>query len=96
MSSCTLKGSSTKQNDKDDHNEDIDGLIMISHITYSMALPLHIKGLWSAVRKKEFFRHIDNTFLLRYFSYIVRMLQYQGYISIFYVPTIAHLSGSLY
>ena len=94
MSYRTIKGGSARQTGEEDRNEVIDGLIMMSEISYSRGLRLPIKGLWSAVWKRGFFRRIDNIFLPHYFSYIVRTLQYSSYTGIFYVPTVAHLSGS--
>ena len=96
MSYLTIKGGSARQTGEEDRNEFIAGLIMMSEISYSRGLQLPIKGLWSAVWRRGFFRGINNTFLLHYFSYIVRTLQYNSYTSIFYVPTVAHLSGSSY
>ena len=96
MSYRTIKGGSARQTGADDRNEIIAGLIMMSEISYSRGLRLPIKGRWSAVWKGEFFRRIDNIFLLHYFSYIARTLQYNSYTGIFYVPTVAHLSGSSY
>ena len=89
-----MKGGSARQTGEDDHNEVIDGLTMMSEISYSRGLRLPIKGLWSAVGKRGFFRRIDNTFLPHYFSYIACTLQYNSYTGIFYVPIVAHLSGS--
>ena len=96
MSYCTIKGGSARQTGKEDRNEVIASLIMISEMSYSRGLQLPIKGLWSAVWKGGFFRRIDNTFLPHCFSYIARILQYNSYTGIFYVPTVAHLSGSSY
>ena len=96
MSYRTIKGGSARQTGEDDRNEVIAGLIMMSEISYSRGLRLPIKGLWSAVWKRRIFRRIDNTFLPHYFSYIARTLQYNSYTGIFYVPTVAHLSGSSY
>ena len=94
MSYRTIKGGSARQTGEDDRNEVIAGLIMMSEISYSRGLQLPIKGLWSAVRKRGFWRPINNTFLPHYFSYIARTLQYNSYTGIFYVPFVAHLSGS--
>ena len=96
MSYRTIKGGSARQTGEDDRNEVIAGLNMMSEICYERGLRLPIKGLWSAVWKRGFFRRIDNTFLPHYFSYIARTLQYNSYTGIFYVPTVAHLSGSSY
>ena len=96
MSYRTIKGGSARQTGKNDRNEVIAGLIMMSEISDSRGLRLPIKGLWSAVWKRGFFRRIDNTFLPHYFCYIARTLQYNSYTGIFYVPTVAHLSGSSY
>ena len=96
MSYRTIKGGSARQTSEDNRNEVTVGLIMMSEISYSRGLQLPIKGLWSAVWKRGFFRGIDNTFLPHYFSYIARTLQYNSYTGIFYVPTVAHLSGSSY
>ena len=94
MSYRTIKGSSARQTGKEDGNEVIAGLIMMSEISYSRGLRLPIKGLWSPIWKRGFCRRIDNTILLQYFSYIARTLQYNSYTGIFYVPTVAHLSVS--
>ena len=96
MSYRRIKGGSARQTGKGDRNEVIAGLIMMSEISYSRGLRLPIKGLWSAIWKRGFFRGINNTFLEYYFSYIARILQYNSYTGIFYVPTVAHLSGSSY
>ena len=94
MSYRTIKGGSARQTGKDDRKEIIAGLIMMSEISYSRGLRLPIKGLWSAVWKREGGRGIDNTCLPHYFSYIACTLQYNSYTGIFYVPIVAHLSGS--
>ena len=89
-----IKGGSGRQTGEDNRNEVIAGLIMMSEISYSRGLRLPIKGLWSAVWKRGFFRRIDNPFLPHYLSYIARTLQYNSYTGIFYVPIVTHLSGS--
>ena len=53
MSYRTIKGGSARQTGEDDRNEVIAGLIMMSKISYSRGLRLPIKGLWSAVRKRD-------------------------------------------
>ena len=96
MSYRTIKGGSARQTGAEDRNEVIAGLSMMSEISYSRGLRLPIKGLWSAVWKRGFFRWMHNTLLPHYFSYIACTLQYNSYTGIFYVPTVAHLSGSSY
>ena len=94
MSYRTIKGGSARQTGEHDRTEVIGGLIVMSEISYSRGLRLPIKGLWSAVWKRGFFRRIDNTFLPHYFSYIAHTLQYNSYTGIFYIPILAYLSGS--
>ena len=91
----TMQGGSARQTDEYNHNELIAGRIRMSEISYPWGLRLPIKGLWSAVWKRGFFRRINNTFLPHYFSYILRTLQYNSYTGIFYISIVAHLSGSL-
>ena len=96
MSYRTIKGGSAGQTGEDDHIDVIAGLIMMSEISYWRGLRLPVEGLWSAIWKRGFFRCINNTFLLHYISYLARTLQYNSYTGIFYVPTVARLSGSSY
>ena len=91
-----MKGGRARQTGEDNRNEVIAGLIMMSEMTYSRGLQLPTKGLGSAVWRIGFFIRIDNTFPPHHFSYIACTLQYNSYTGIFYVPTVAQLSGSSY
>ena len=94
MSYCSIKGGSARQTVEDDRNEVIAGLIMMSEISYERGLQLPIKRPLVYRLEGGLFRRIDNTVLPHYFSYIARTLQYNSYTGIFYVPIVAHLSGS--
>ena len=96
MSYRPIKGGRARQTGENDRNEVIAGLFMMSEISYERGLQLPINR--PLVRRLEggLFRRIDNTFLPHYFSYIARTLQYNSYTGIFYVPTVAYLSGSSY